>query len=348
MKGGFHMIARRRSGERGQILVLFTLALISLLAMVGLILDGGDTFAQRRDQQNGADLAAMAGANAYLNSYATHQSVATATSDAIAAARAAATRNGYTDATNGAAVGVSVNLLGSGAQVRVDLSAPHQNTFSRVVGFDTWTVATDATAETGTIDTAVGAAPWTMSVNAFNNDGSPKYTSVNPQDFGETNGDYPTSSLDIAWTDFNGSNNVNTNEVRQIINGSNVVVATFGFDQYLGQHNQGNHTALYGEVNTHLAGKDVPVPIVGPPDPPATECEGPAGHPDGCFKGWAMFHVISASGGSNKDIRGYFLPDGFQRYPLTVGECTAAQQAANQCGKVVANFFGSYTVRLID
>ena len=59
MKGGFQMTARRRSGERGQILVLFTLALISLLAMVGLILDGGDTFAQRRDQQNGADLAAM-------------------------------------------------------------------------------------------------------------------------------------------------------------------------------------------------------------------------------------------------------------------------------------------------
>ena len=347
------MTARDRAGERGQILVLFTLALVSLLAMVGLILDGGDTFAQRRDQQNGADLAAMAGANAYINSYATHQSVATATADAIAAARAVATRNGYTNATDGATVGVSVNLLGHGAEVRVDLSAPHNNTFSRVVGFNTWTVSTDATALTGTVDTAVVAAPWTMSIKAFKADGSPKYTASNPQNFGEGNGsDYPLAELDLSWTDFNGANNVDSNEVREIIDGSNEITATFGFGQYVGQHNQGTHSTLYQDVDRDLIGQDVPVPIVGPPDPPATACVDSDGnlttYTNGCFKGWAMFHVISASGGTNKDIRGYFLSDGFQRFPLTVGECTAEQAANNQCGKIVANFFGSYTVRLID
>jgi hypothetical protein len=58
--------------------------------------------------------------------------------------------------------------------------------------------------------------------------------------------------------------------------------------------------------------------------------------------------VTSASGGSDKVIRGYFLSDGFQQFPLTVGECTPAQEAANQClGEIQPNAFG-YTVRLID
>ena len=176
-----------------------------------------------------------------------------------------------------------------------------------------------------------------MNVGAFNSNGSPKYHAGNPFSFGEANGDYPISGEDLAWTDFNGANNVNTSEVRNIIDGSNVVTATLDFNQYIGQHNQGNHTALYGEVNSRLAGKDVPIPIVGP---------GPCqGHPDGCFKGWALFHVISASGGSSKTITGYFLSD-FKRKPLTVGECTSAQQAAGSCGVISSNPFGAYVVRM--
>jgi hypothetical protein len=266
-------------------------------------------------------------------------------SAAIAAANAAATRNGYTQGSGGTALAVSVEYLSSGASVTVDVTRPHENNFARIMGFNSWDVSVTATAIAGTIDTAVGAAPWTMHQDAFNSDGSPKFTSANPQNFGEANGDYPISSLDIAWTDFNGSNNVNTNEVRGIIDGSNVVVATFDFEQYLGQHNQGNHTALYGEVQTHLAGDVVPVPIVGPGDP---NCAAPMqGHQNGCFKGWALFHVISASGGSQKEIRGYFLSD-FMQQPLTVGECTPAQQAAGSCGVVSDSPFGAHIVRLTN
>src|SRR5262249_6886248 len=206
----------------------FVLALITIIAMVGLVLDGGDAFAQRRDQQNGADLAAMAGANAYMN---TTGNVTARTAAAQSAATAAALRNGYATGPNGVALGVDVTLLSGGASVKVGLSKPHPNAFSRVMGFNTWDVSVDATAVAGLIDTAVGAAPWTMSILAFNADGSPKYTKTNPQDFGEGNGDYPTSALDIAWTDFNGNNNVNSAEVSGIIDGSNVVTATFDFDQ---------------------------------------------------------------------------------------------------------------------
>ena len=324
--------------ERGQILVLFALGVVAMIAMVGLVLDGGDTFAQRRDQQNGADLAALAGANAYLNTYTSGGSVGSASTAARNAAIATATRNRYT-AGGGLTVTATVSLLSAGAEVTVDITKPHQNNFARVMGFETWDVSVTATAQTGAIDTGVGAAPWIMNIGAFNPNGSPKYDASNPIAFGEANGDYPISGEDLAWTDFNGSNNVNTNEVRRIITGDNVVTATIGFDQYIGQHNQGNHTALYGDVNSWLAGADVPIPIVGPCPPPATP------NADGCFKGWAMFHVISASGGSDKTITGYFLTN-FIRQPLTVGACTAAMQAAGTCGRIPTSVFGAYAVRL--
>ena len=72
------------------------------------------------------------------------------------------------------------------------------------------------------------------------------------------------------------------------------------------------------------------------------------GQLDGCFKGWAMFHVISADGSSQKNITGYFLPDGFHNQPLTVGACTPAQLAAGQCGDIPDSPFDSKIVRLTN
>lgn len=304
--------------EDGQILVLFALAAVVIIGMVGLVLDGGSTFAQRRGEQNSADLAAEDGANAYLNC-SPSCTVAQRQAAAVNAANAAAGRNGYVNGVDNAVVSVpDPEILQSGAQVTVSITAPHANSFARVYGQNSWNVSVTASAISGSVDTAIGAAPWTMSIGAFNADGSPKYTSSNPQDFGEGNGsDYPLSALDISWTDFNGGNNVNTSEVAGIIDGSNVVTATFAFDQYLGQHNQGTHNALYGDVDQSLAGHDVPVPIVGPGSP---NCSSPTTYQDGCFKGWAIFHVISAAGGSQKNITGYFISD-FTQSALSVGEC---------------------------
>ena len=308
----------RRDRQEGQILVLFALGLVVMIGMAGLVLDGGGAFAQRRDEQNAADLAAIAGANAYIN---TSGNVASRTAAAQAAALASATSNGYTSGVNGVVIPTpDVALMQSGARVTVNITKPHVNSFARVLGATSWDVSVTATALSGTVDTGIGAAPWTMSIDAFNPDGSPVYGEDNPHAFGETNGDYPTSATDLSWTDYNGNNNVNTNEVEKIITGENVVTATFDFGQYLGQHNNGNHTALYPVVNEHLAGHVVPIPIVGPPVAPATTCTNPTSYTNGCFKGWALFYVISAEGGSSKTITGYFL-DNFVASPLSVGEC---------------------------
>ena len=306
----------RRNRERGQVIVIFALALVAIVAMVGLVLDGGSTFAQRRTQQNAADLAALAAANDYLLNGS--QSAATAR------AKSVADRNGFTDGDPGTTVGVTFDFS-DGAAVKVDISAPHANNFAGVIGMPTWQVATTATAVAGFPDTATGAAPFIFSVDAFDSNGQPlpQYADRNhPFDFGETNGDVPTSVRDMAWTNY-GTGNLDSHEVAQIIAGDLVITKTLRFGEYIGQHNNGNHTTLYPDVQTHLAGTDVAVPIV---------------DHGGNFQGWATFHVTSAVGASGKDITGYFVTD-FVAQNLKVGSCSAG---------TCPRYFGTFVLQLIN
>lgn len=350
MRDPMNRLANRRTDhpERGQIIVIFALVITAVIAMVGLVLDGSGAYAQKRNEQNVADIAALAGANAYMN---TSGSVAAKTAAAIAGAQASGTKNGYTTGVDDTTLTVTVTHKSSGADVRVDLTDAHQNSFARVIpGNDKWNVSVTATAWAGLIDTANGAAPWTMNIDAFNSDGTPKYDINNPQNFGTDCGDYPESGLDMSWTDFNGYDNVNSSEVKKIIDGDIVITATFDLStggQYLGQHNQGCHNTLFGDVDASLAGSDVPIPIVGPPTAPATTCKDTT-YTNGCFKGWAMFHVTSASGGSDKFITGYFL-ENFRSSPLTVGDCTPTQIANGECGAIsVTSDLDNYHVVLKD
>ncbi len=306
-----------RAHERGQIVVIFAIALVALLAMVGLVLDGGSAYAQRRDQQNAADLAALAGANDYL--------LNSSSSAAFARARAVAGQNGYTDGTGGVTVNVSLTTS-NGARVQVDVTAPHANTFARVIpGQESWQVSTTATAKTGIPDSVQGAGPFIFSIDAFGTDGEPLPQFKNPAspfDFGETNGDVPTSNQDIAWTNY-GTGNLNSSEVRNIIEGDLVINKTIQFGEYIGQHNNGNHTTLYSSVDSYLSGTNVPVPVV---------------DHNGNFQGWATFHVVSAAGGSDKHIRGYFVSP-FLSDRLTVGTC-----AAGSCPR----YLGSWSLGLVN
>ena len=142
--------SRSGQGQRGQIIVLFALGMIALIAMVGLVLDGGGAYAQRRGEQNSADLAALAGANDYL--------LNNNSASAIARARSVAALNGYTNGAGGVTVAVTIDTT-NGASVKVDIQAPHANGFASVVGMSSWTVSTTATALTGFPDTAIGAGP---------------------------------------------------------------------------------------------------------------------------------------------------------------------------------------------
>jgi uncharacterized membrane protein len=60
---------RARRAEEGQILALFAGAAVVLILFTGLAIDGGNVFLQRRDTQNSADLAAMAGTKRLADYY---------------------------------------------------------------------------------------------------------------------------------------------------------------------------------------------------------------------------------------------------------------------------------------
>ena len=302
---------RQADRQHGQILVIFALSLLVLIGMAGLALDGGSTFAQRRDQQTAADLSALAAANDYLINHSSSQ--------AIDRAKAFAASNGFTDGLSGTSVDAAIDTS-NGVEVTVGIGSPHPNSFVGALGMSSWQVSVTAQALAGFPDGAYGASPFIFPIGAFANDGTPTYQT--PTDFGETNGDVPTTNLDFAWTNY-GTGNLDSQEVRDIIDGTTTINKTLDYGEYIGQHNNGNHSTLFDDVNTHLSGLDVPAAIV---------------DTNGNFMGWSMFHVISASGGSAKHVRGYFL-SAFESARLTVSDCSS-----NACPR----YLGSYVLKLVN
>jgi Flp pilus assembly protein TadG len=302
-------IRPRRSDQRGQILVLFALSLTMVLAMTGLALDAASTYAQRRGQQSAADLAALAAANHYL---LTNDEDA-----AIGLAESIAADNGYTDGTGDVTVDVAIDTT-VGIDVSVAIGDQHENAFLGVVGMPSWGIGTSAHALAGFPDTAYGTAPFIFSIGAFDDAGTPLYQTLTA--FGDTNDDAPTGPTDFAWTNF-GTGNVNTSQVRDIIDGDLVIDKELQYGEYIGQHNNGNHTALFGDVDTHLSGETVPVAVT---------------DNNGNFMGWSSFYVDHAVGGSTKKIYGYFMA-GFSSGRLSVTTCTALD-----CPR----YLGSYVLKL--
>lgn len=89
------MNRRRRQG--GQALVVMTLAILAIVAGVGLIIDGGNAWAQQRITQAGNDAAAEAGAVVLASMYSGQTAPAAGWDDAVSkAVNGSAARNGIT------------------------------------------------------------------------------------------------------------------------------------------------------------------------------------------------------------------------------------------------------------
>ena len=146
--------------------------------------------------------------------------------------------------------------------------------------------------------------------------------------------------------------NVNTDDVRPYLAGTNLSNPTFNVGEYIGQSNGGMHASLFGEGSTldpaacsggssHtnvancLSGKDIIVPIV---SPAGVTCTG--GENGGCFEGWAMFHVTSATKHGNKStVNGYFI-SGFTGGGEAEGDICV--------DRVTCKFHGLYALKLIN
>ncbi len=271
--------------QRGQMLALFAICLVAIIAMTGLVIDGGMTFTQRRDQQNVADAAAMAGAYAYAM-----------TSDAATAvtqAQNTATANGYTHGQDGAIVNVTVSTATGVATVIASVTKPHRNYFSGIVGFGSWDVSVTASAIAGLPNAAMGAMPLLFNKKAFPGGHGPA-NEVAFDEPGVGNEDVPQTADQFNWTVYCTASgnpcNADSSTVRGLINGDGKSTVVKLSDE-IGPLNAGAHTTLFSDLAAYV-GQEFPIAIV---------------NDDGEMQGWAMFHLTGSVGGSTKQIRGYFV-----------------------------------------
>ncbi len=122
--------------ERGQALVIITFAIIGLIAMTGLVVDGSLAYADRRNAQNAADSAAMSAALAHVRGADYQQ-----TAQGIAAA------NGYDNVTITSAASPSGCPVGTtdNKDITVQIVSKIDTTFATVVGIKQMTNTVTAT-----------------------------------------------------------------------------------------------------------------------------------------------------------------------------------------------------------
>jgi Flp pilus assembly protein TadG len=158
----------RRRTEEGQILAIVAGGFIALVAIVALVLEGGTLLLNRRDAQNTADVASMAGTRIVALRYTQADPITydqSAVYDAIEAtagvnncAGAGGTpctwsaafvgNSGGTLTELGPVTDTSTAIPSSSLGVKVGVTRQPQAFFGRAIGFAAWSVSTDATAMT--------------------------------------------------------------------------------------------------------------------------------------------------------------------------------------------------------
>jgi Putative Flp pilus-assembly TadE/G-like len=167
----------RRSDRRedGQILVLFALGLIVLLAGVALVLEGGNAYQNQRGVQNGADAAANAGATVIARHLAGVPKTDAEVAAAVATSGAFNSLNlvsaYYTnvdgnpiDASGNVVAPASAVVVGAapggaipttvegGLGIRAAGSRTFPTSFGKVIGFNDFTASAEAIAITGRVN----------------------------------------------------------------------------------------------------------------------------------------------------------------------------------------------------
>ena len=136
-----------KASEKGQALILITLAAIGLFAFAALAIDGSMAFSNKRHAQNAADAASLAGALSYA------REGNTTNLESLALARAKA--NGYENISGDTSTVVTVTVTdvpqaedcpgeAVGKDITVNIVSHMNTTFSKIVGRET--IASGATA----------------------------------------------------------------------------------------------------------------------------------------------------------------------------------------------------------
>jgi hypothetical protein len=166
--------SRAAANERGQILVIVAVGMLAIIAMVGVVIDGGFAWGQQRDTQNAADAASEAGALRLAENLPYQHATPPVTApngnaEVRASVLAAATtyevtveEAWYTDWFGnriGGAPLIGPSQLPGGAApssaegVEVTTTKTFDTFIAQIVGIDEMTARTDAIAHAGYIDT---------------------------------------------------------------------------------------------------------------------------------------------------------------------------------------------------
>ena len=136
------MKALRRTSERGQALIVIVFAIIGLIGMAALVVDGGNAYVQTRRAQTAADAAALGGALARIKG-----------EDWVAATYAIAEQHGFPR--DGATTGVAVNsppvggpFAGDVEYIQVIIGAHTRTYLAPVVGVREIRTSVEAVART--------------------------------------------------------------------------------------------------------------------------------------------------------------------------------------------------------
>ena len=138
---------RARTGERGQVLVIFAFGIVGILAVAALVFDVGQNLFERRKQQDAADASALAGARWLVTPACKAGSTVATCPEAYAAAMALAATHGYS------ATQTTVNIpptsgafAGLPGHIEVQIEGSRGSYFAGVVGISSFRIGANAVA----------------------------------------------------------------------------------------------------------------------------------------------------------------------------------------------------------
>lgn len=266
-------IRHGRSRERGQVLALVALALVAMLAVTALVIDGGNAFAQQRGTQNAADAASLAGATVMVQNIA---GVTKLDSDVYAAITAKMNENKATfDSANyvdwnfavlSPVTNTGAAIPAAAAGVAVHGSRAFSTYMAGIAGLNSLATGADATAVAGTLkgicaaDVGCALVPVTFSVNISDCTGNGNIvigstiwplvgidTAKADKGVGAYEAIVPLCKVGpggVGWLDICPSGNLS----QQITTGCNV---SFDIPTWI-HTNPGNPNNVEGEMNTYI------------------------------------------------------------------------------------------------
>ena len=288
-----NIFKRRDNNEPGQILVIVAVGLVVIVAMVGLVIDGGYAWGKQRETQNGSDASSEAGALLLAQNLAgttpakTDANVRAAVDSAADANHIGPTPKAWytdfngnllnaagaivTDTDDAAEVGNTSNAIPPNAQgVRVDGSQTFDTFLARVIGFNQFTTTTSATARAGYLGGTCSAdegciiLPVTVPVTVLGCDGSNDPAPVSPATLWPAPSDVLSVPLckngpgNVGWIDWTPTAGGTSELVDAILNPSNIAMTWPGW-YYITSTGNVNSKNIEDALNTYK-GKPVMFP----------------------------------------------------------------------------------------